>query len=267
MDQFLQVALSFPVLPYSLVMGVVFLYWLAVILGQVDLDLLDGEGAAQALGGKAEALAGKAEALGGKAEALAGKAEALGGKAEALGGEGAGLLDVVGLGGVPITVAGSVLTFTGWAATLLGMHWFSPLFPEALPAILLEGGVFVGATAAAWMISSIAVRPLRPIFRFSQAPTRQTLLGKVCVIESGSVDGRYGQATLQDGGAGLRLHVVCGRDNPLKRGDSALIIDFDPQREVYEVEPVEWLLPQELGELSDPRAAEALARAHGQRAR
>lgn len=286
MEQFLQLALSFPVLPYSLVMGVVFLYWLAVILGQVDLDLLDGDGAAEvlsgkaealggklealagkaeALGGKVEALAGKAEALAGKTEALAGKAEALTGKADALGAEGEGLLDVLGLGGVPLTVAGSALTFTGWSASLLGMHWLSPYFPEMLPDVLLKTGVFVGATGVAWVLSSLAVRPLRPIFRFRHAPTRQTLMGKVCVIESGSVDGRYGQATLQDGGAGLRLHVVCDRKNPLKRGDRALIIDFDAKREVYEVEPVDWLLPQELGELAEPSVAQQLARSQSER--
>src|SRR5690606_40534876 len=114
MEHLLNLALTFPVLPFSLLMGMVFLYWLAVILGQVGLDALDGDGAAEALSGKAEALGAIGDGLGGaggaiagKAEALAGKAEALAGKSEALGAAGHGLLDVRGLGRVPGTRAAS----------------------------------------------------------------------------------------------------------------------------------------------------------------
>jgi|SRR5690606_3513621 len=268
MEHLLNLALTFPVLPFSLLMGMVFLYWLAVILGQVGLDALDGDGAAEALSGKAEALGaigdgldGAGEAIAGKAEALAGKAEALAGKSEALGAEGHGLLDVLGLGGVPVTIALSLLIFIGWASTLLGMHWLGPALPDVFPSPILKGGVFVGGGALGVGLSALAIKPLRPFFKFKHAPTRNTLLGRVCVIDSGSVDGRHGQAILEDGGAGLRLHVVCARANTLKRGDRALILEFDPAREVYEVEPVDWLLPEELSALDDPSRAAALARA------
>lgn len=261
MEHLLSLALSFPVLPFSLLMGMVFLYWLAVILGQVGLDALDGDGAAEALAGKAEALGAVGEGLDGAGEAVAGKAEALAGKSEALGAEGHGLLDVLGLGGVPVTIALSLLIFIGWASTLLGMHWLGPMLPEAFPSLIVKGGVFVGGAALGVGLSALAIKPLRPFFKFKHAPTRHTLLGRVCVIDSGSVDGRYGQALLEDGGAGLRLHVVCAKANTLKRGDRALILEFDRAREVYEVEPVDWLLPEELSALDDPSRAAALARA------
>ena len=264
MEHLLNLALSFPVLPFSLLMGMVFLYWLAVILGQVGLDALDGDGAAEALTGKAEALGAAGKGLEGVGEAVSGKAEALAGKSEALGAEGHGLLDVLGLGGVPVTIALSLLIFIGWASTLLGMHWLGPVLPEAFPDLILKSGVFVGGSALGVGLSVLAVKPLRPFFKFKQAPTRNTLLGRVCVIDSGSVDGRHGQAILEDGGAGLRLHVICAKANTLKRGDRALILDFDPSREVYEVEPVDWLLPQELTSLDDPSRATALARAKDQ---
>ena len=81
------------------------------------------------------------------------------------------------------------------------------------------------------------------------------------------MDGTHGRATVEDGGAGLVIQVVCGRDNPLKRGDRALLIDFDPRREVYEVEPVDWLLPEELASVADPtRVEDHLARARERQA-
>lgn len=64
----------------------------------------------------------------------------------------------------------------------------------------------------------------------------------------------------RDAGADLILHVVCDKDNQLKRGEKALILGYDAARDAYEVEPVDWLLPEELEHLKDPLTAATLAR-------
>jgi sortase (surface protein transpeptidase) len=46
----------------------------------------------------------------------------------------------------------------------------------------------------------------------------------------------------------------------LKKGDRALIVDFNAGTGVYEVEPVDWLLPEEIQALDDPqRAAQVIS--------
>jgi hypothetical protein len=111
------------------------------------------------------------------------------------------------------------------------------------------------------VLSGLAVRPLRPVFVAKRAPGRQELMGRVCNISSGSVTERFGHATFEDGGAGLILNVVCAKANGLKRGDPALILGYDAERHVYEVEPVDWLLPEEAKQLDDPGKAASIARA------
>ena len=54
--------------------------------------------------------------------------------------------------------------------------------------------------------------------------------------------------------------VVCSKPNTLKKGDRALLVDFDPVKDTYEIEPVDWLLPQEIEALNDPaRAAQIIS--------
>jgi hypothetical protein len=54
--------------------------------------------------------------------------------------------------------------------------------------------------------------------------------------------------------------VVCDKDNALKRGERALVLAYDAARDAYEVEPVDWLLPEELEHLKDPLGAEGVVR-------
>ncbi|HEX3761584.1 MAG TPA: hypothetical protein VHW23_22960, partial [Kofleriaceae bacterium] len=61
--------------------------------------------------------------------------------------------------------------------------------------------------------------------------------GHVCTITTGRVDNRFGQATIEDGGTVLDIAVRCDRPGALARGDRALVIEFDRERQAYLVEP------------------------------
>src|SRR5687767_4019067 len=126
MNEFLQVILSYPTVPLTIGMGIVLCYWLFVMVGAVGIDLLDGaaegatkgaaEAAAGALKGAAESAAG---ALKGAAEGAGGALKGAGEGAAELGGgddlpSSMSLLAWLGLGKVPVTIAGSALTFSAW---------------------------------------------------------------------------------------------------------------------------------------------------------
>lgn len=265
MDGFLRTLLSFPAVPWTVLLGVAFLYWIFVVLG---IAAFDGDGALEGgvkaagdaltggLKGAGEGVAGGLKAAGESVTGgikAAGEAITGGTKAAAeLGSDGSGsssegLLSFLGFGKVPSTISGSFLIFFGWAFSLFGSSWLG-----ADAGLVAKSGVFVGSFLMSMMATSIAVRPLVKAFHSAPPQRRHHFIGKVCEITSGRVDGGFGTATVSDGGAGLNLNVVCGRDNGLKKGDRALIVDFDDERETWEIEPLDWLEPQELEALKDP---------------
>ncbi len=243
MDQFLRTIVAFPVMPMTVLLGVVLCYWLFVILGAVGFE---GGHDGITAGAKAagEGLTGGMKAAG---EAATGSAKAVG--AKDAGGEADGsILDMLGLGSIPITITGSAVAFFGWLLTIFGTNLLGG-------GALIQSGVLLGSLVLALLCSAVVLRPLRRVFDGHSAISRKELRGKICVISSGSVDKAFGTATMEDGGAGLMIHVTCARANPLKKGDRALIIDFDPAKDSYEIEPIDWLEPREIEALKDPAMA------------
>ena len=281
MTPFLESILAFPTVFFTILMGVILTYWLFVILGAVGIDVLDGdvsagakaasgvlEGGAKAAGGLLE---GGAKAAGG---VLEGGAKAAGGVfegADAHGhadhaghdhgveGHASGLFAALGFAGIPVTISTSFVVFASWTLSLLSRNAVFDLLGGIVPGVVLSGGIFLLSLMLGTLVAALAVRPLHPIFIAKKAPGRQELMGRVCIINSGSVSGNFGHATFADGGAGLILNVFCTKDNQLKRGDKALILGYDPARDVYEVEPVDWLLPEEIAQIHDPAQAAAIA--------
>jgi hypothetical protein len=250
MTDFLAAILAFPTVLFTIPLGIVVGYWLTVMVGAVGIDLLDGDLGDFALGAKTGALEGgvKGAVEGGAKAAVEGSAH-----------ESASFLEVLGFGGVPVTVSVSFVVFLSWLVSLAVARPLQGML-GALPGALVTGGLATGSLGVGLLLAGLVVRPLRPLFATQQAPRRAELMGRVCVIASGRVDGRFGHATFADGGAGLILNVVCDKDNQLGRGQQALILGYDAARDAYEVEPVDWLLPEELPQLKDPLSAASLAR-------
>jgi hypothetical protein len=290
MTPFLESILAFPTVFFTILMGVTLTYWLFVILGAVGIDVLDGdvdlsagakaasgvlEGGAKAAGGIFEGgakaagglLEGGAKAAGGVLEGGAKAAGGLGG-ADAHGhaghdhdvdAHGSGLFAALGFAGIPVTISFSFVVFASWTLSFLSRNTVFELLGSFVPSVVLSGGIFLLSLILGTLVSALAVRPLQPIFIAKKAPGRQELMGRVCIINSGSVSGNFGHATFADGGAGLILNVFCSKANQLKRGDQALILGYDPARDIYEVEPVDWLLPEEVAQIQDPAKAAAIA--------
>jgi hypothetical protein len=255
MTGLLEACMRLPTVLFTVGLGIVLLYWLFVLIGALDIDLFggDAEGAAKGLGemlagakGAGDALAGMdgaGDALGG----MDGAGDAVGGADgagdAAGGGDGAGegakvetghhgaeggFWHSLGLATVPITISLSVVVIVGWAISILGMYYGGMVFGEN--SIILA--LVVGFT-------TLVVRPLNPIFRLRAGKTNRDYVGSYCTITTGEVNRSFGQATVEDGGTVLVIAVRCDKPEALKRNDRALIIDFDPARHAYVVEPVE----------------------------
>lgn len=254
-------AAAFPSVIFTFGLALSLVYWLLIILGALDLDVGHGEvDALHALKGVDALAAAKgidadalhalkgvdADALhalkGVDALAAAKGVDALAGAKSAVP-TGAGVAELLpegmslwlGLRQVPITVAASGVSLFGWVASMLGMRLLAPVVALGVPRPLASFLVFALAVAVALPLTSLATRPLRKLFQARSAKRRIDYVGSVCRIRTGQVDERFGQAEVADGGAGLIVEV---RATPgtLKRGGSALIVDYDAEREAYLVE-------------------------------
>jgi len=223
-NELIQASLQFPTVVFTIVLGVVLVYWLFVLVGALDIDLLGGDvdvdvdvsGAAKGVG---ELITGGAKAGG---EALHGDLD---------GDVDGGLWHGLGLGDVPVTISVSLIVLIAWCASLLGAHYI------AGTAGWQHAVVLVVALVIALPIAAVLVRPLAPVFAVKEGKSNADYIGHACTITTGRVDDGFGQATIEDGGSVLVIQVRCDRPGALQRGDKGLIIEFDRARQAYLVEP------------------------------
>ncbi len=144
-----------------------------------------------------------------------------------------GLLD----NSVPVTLVMTILLFWSWSLSLLLNNYLGALIPG--PSWVTGGLIGVAAVGVSIPITKRIVSPLRALFKTGTARSRKELVGLTCNISTGSVDERFGQAELTtEDGERLLIEVRGQVGVPLKKGDSALVIDFDEERQAYEVEPL-----------------------------
>jgi hypothetical protein len=215
-NELLEASLRFPTVVFTIGLGIALIYWLFVLLGALDIDLLGGgEHGGIDLNGD------------GIPDIVAVKGAAHGDHDVP-----EGFMAKLGLGVVPLTISVSLIMLCGWVGSLLVMEYAAPSLGgwvkmAALPVVLIGSIV----------VTSIVVRPLAPVFRITSGKSNRDYIGTTCTITTGNVDEKFGQATIEDGGTTLDIPVRCDRTGKLSRGDKALIIDFDETRQAYLVEP------------------------------
>lgn len=205
MRDFFEAALSFPTVLFSLLLVVLVVYWLSVLAGALDVDVLDADVELDVAvdGDGAEGLVG--------------------------------VLDSLGLTGVPVTVSVTMLVTVGWFVSLCGTALLDP--GPIMFAVLLA------AIAVGLLMTRALVRPLRRAFREDPSPTRADLVGRVCVVRTTRVDHRFGQAEVisPDGSSAVvQVRVAPGPDGePLHAGTPALIYSYEADGEYFLISPVD----------------------------
>ncbi|MFP6862439.1 hypothetical protein [Pseudomonas sp.] len=205
MDIFLQNALAFPTLIFSFLLSLMMVYWLFAALGAVEIDVLDieGDSALEGDGLQAEGLAG--------------------------------LLLKLGLGGVPITIVLTLLAMFSWVISyliesLLLSHLPLGWLRYPLGLVVAVGVLFVAVPPAAALC-----KPLRKLFLKFEAPASRSFLGQTAVVRSSRVTLNHGEATLEDGGAGLILKVQADELKGFKRGDHVVLLEYLEAENAYRV--------------------------------
>ena len=234
MPELLAVVFAFPTVVFTVLLGVVLVYWLFVVLGAVHIDGLGGDHSGLLDGGGAHGIdVGDVHGVdldggaGGDGDLDAGDNDgALGAVANAL-----------HLKSAPASVVLSVLITLSWLLSVLAMEAVTGVLTGVAHTIA-GVAVFVVAPMIALVLTSFVVRPLARLFVPHTAKGHRDLVGKVCVVRTGSVDAGFGEATMEDGGAGLVVRVRVDGESALRRGDQAIIVAWDEARDAFTVAPL-----------------------------
>ncbi|MFJ5926966.1 hypothetical protein ACIQF6_30690 [Kitasatospora sp. NPDC092948] len=200
MHGFFEAALGFPAALFSFALVVVVAYWGLALLGGLGVDVLDGGHDIDVHGGV---------------------------DVDAHGGVLAGLR----LGGVPVTVAGSLLIAIAWFVSLAGSA-----LTTGLPA---RSAVLAAALISAWAGTKALLRPLAKLLRQERPARRHDFVGRICVVRTGRVTGDFGQAEVaaEDGSTAVVQIRSRTEEAGLTAGRTALIFDYDSEGEYFLVAP------------------------------
>ncbi len=251
MGGFFEAAFGFPAVVFTLLLAPVLAYWIAVVLGALDVDLFGELG----IGADADLDVGEVDVSDldvGDLDVGDGGGDVGGDGDGDAAADGGGLLagwwQALGLAGVPVTLAASLVVVFGWLVALVATAAADSLDVPA--AVRLLGGVVVVAVAlvAGSLAASVAARPLGRLFATTEAESNRAFVGRLCTIRTERVSDSFGQAEAADpSGATVLVQVrvppAADGQHPttLARGEQALIFDYDPAAEVFLVCPVEAL--------------------------
>lgn len=222
MDAFLTALFSFPTAIFSVVLGVAMLYWLLVIVGALDLDLLHfGEHDVGGHDADHDAHAGHNPNA---------------------------ILEFLRVGQVPLTIIASLYVMFGWMVCLAATTFVRPHVPGWswwLFGLVALAAALVGAFIA----TGAAVAPLAKVFSLRGVHVADDLVGKVVEVTSSTVDAKFGTARHdRPSGEDLILQVTCRSEHQLRRGDQAVIMDYDRSAGVYTIAPLPHTRPGFLAE-------------------
>jgi hypothetical protein len=189
-------------LPFTILLGLVVLFWLLTLIGAVGVDSFDADLDADADGDLSH-----------------------------LGEVPAAMLRVVNAGSVPITIVLSVLVVSMWCGSMILNYYFNPAHSLWLAAAFVLVA-FIGGV----IVTKILTQPLVPFMkRLKAAENAAPVIGCIGIVRSIRIDSEYGQVEVErPDGAPALLNARLGPDaEPSPRGSQVAVVDLDEPTGVY----------------------------------
>ncbi|OOC55888.1 MULTISPECIES: OB-fold-containig protein [Nocardiopsis] len=227
MGLFLDTAFGFPTVLFTPLLIVVALYWLFVVFGATDSEVLDSvDDSGDAVG--LSALMGRVGLTGPKASVEGGGPS----HAQRPAGDGGRR---VGLGRVPVTVALSMLVCVAWFVSMMGSIVTSFLGTVSTPLLIALGAVvLLIAVVAAWAVTSGVVMSVQRFLPERRGDSKHELVGRTCTIRIGEASEGFGQAEITTaGGAAISIPVRTTGGEVLPVGSTALIFEHSTEDDLF----------------------------------
>lgn len=211
MDVFLVNVVSFPVIVYTFLLFVMVFYWILAFVGILDIELLDAD-----VDLEFDQDFDLNMDLGTDVETpnLSGIT---------------GFMLRWGLTGIPVTVVVSLLILFSWMICYFIVSIFYSYIPWESLKTLIGIAVLIFSFLLSVPLTAKLIRPFKGIFVTHSAVSKVALIGKVCLVKTGSVTETFGQGEMEDGGAGMILDVRADKALGIKKGDTVVLIEYDSE--------------------------------------
>ena len=212
MNPFYQNIGSFPTVFFTFFLLLCVLYWLVAVLGFVEIDALDFD------------LPEADSNLGLDGDMELSNPDVL-----------AGLMMKLGLYGVPVTLIVSFISLIGWFLSYYIVYFLEPLMPDNFIRYLIGLPILLGSLFVAVIMTGQLIKPIRTFFKKTQQDTLKYITGQIAVVRTSRVDSNFGEANLEDGGAGLIIKVRALGDETFAKGDRVALLEYVENENVYRV--------------------------------
>lgn len=208
---FYQNIASFPTVIFTFFLGLAFLFWLVAIAGWLDINALDididiPEGD---VNDTSKNNLSTADVLG-------------------------GLMLKLGLNGIPVTVVVSIIALIGWIISYYLVHFLMPWVPNGILRYIAGLPIFLVSLYVSVLITAKIIAPIRGLFKASSEHS-PAIIGQTAIVRTSRVDRHFGEAILEDGGAGLLLKVRATGDATFVKHDRVVIIEHMQDSGAYRI--------------------------------
>jgi len=214
MNEIIDHAIRMVNLPFTVMLGLVVIYWLLVMVGALDMDLFDVE-----------------THMDGMDHGDSGQHVEGGHDAHREIGFFTKVMHFAGVGEVPVTFILSVMSLCMWMCSMAAHYYIqSSLSPGLLAFALLAPNLIVSLIATRFL-----VLPFRPMFRvlMKDRDPGEAVLGNFCKITSTTADNEFGQAEITTKGSPVIINVRTINDAVIHKGETATVVREDREKGIF----------------------------------
>lgn len=197
MDLLTEYLFSLPMIVFTIPMLILAMTWLVTLLGMLDMDVFDFSG-----------------------------------DVDADADTGGDWLSTLGLDGVPLMVAVTIVDFFGLAFTYVARKYLMPLLDGIFTGAVMGILVALAALVIAIPIAALCIKPLRRFFVSHEGASKDQLMGTLCIVRTQYVSESFGQAV---GDNDMTFSIRAKQPNDLKQGSRVALIDYDSLSDTYTV--------------------------------
>ncbi len=146
-----------------------------------------------------------------------------------------GILLRFGLYGVPFVVILTSISLIGWVLSYLYSSFLNQHFPSGVLHYVFGTGAFIVVLVIAMWITGLLIAAISKSFEKVPQKNSQMFLGKTAVVRTFTVDDTHGEASFEDGGAGLIFKVRAMEGNTFKQGDRVVLSEYVAEENIYKV--------------------------------
>ena len=206
MNEVWQILISYPTGLYTVLIGVLLIFWLFAIIGALDIDIISLDSDID-IDVDIDAELEMPGFL--------------------------GLMHTLGLTGVPFTIVLTVIIFLAWVMTYVISVTLLTYIPGLILNILAGTVTIIATFMFALPITAKIVAPLRKLAVDNKAKSNKDYLGSECKVTSLTVDDGFGQGKIKTTGTSLIVRIRTDVPNEIKKGDIVRPIRYDEAGNFY----------------------------------